>query len=332
MKYRFGIIGAGLIAQTHAKALLSLPNTELAGIADIDPERAASFSASFGITAYPSAEALLSDERIDAVCICTPSGFHCENAVAALEHGKHVVLEKPMALNVGDADKIIAACRRNQKQLTVMSQMRFADDIQKVRALAQAGAFGRISMCSLSMKFWRDESYYQASPWRGTKKYDGGGALMNQGIHGVDLLRYLAGNFTVTAAQARTMTHQIEVEDTVNALLSFENGAVGVLEASTCAFPGFDRRIELIGDRGHAILRDTTLESLVIDGKTVPCERNAGMTEAASNPSVSDCTLHARQISGFVDAAADGVPFAPGAEDGKEAIRTIREVYSLAGI
>ena len=104
------------------------------------------------------------------------------------------------------------------------------------------------------------------------------------------------------------------------------------MEASTCAFAGFDRRIELIGDRGHAILRDTTLESLVIDGKAFPCEKNAGMTEAASNPSVSDCTLHARQISGFVDAAANGVPFAPNAEDGKEAIRTIRQVYSLAGI
>ena len=330
MKLKFGIIGTGLIANTHVKALASLDEAELIGCADAVPGRAEAFAAPLGIRAYPDAEALLSDESIDAVCICTPSGYHCENALAALSHGKHVVLEKPMALDCASADRITAACREYGKHLTVICQNRFADSVRYVRSLVLQNAFGRISMCSLYMKFWRDESYYQANPWRGTKKLDGGGALMNQGIHGVDMLQYLVGGMTVTAAQARTMTHRIEVEDTVNALLTFENGAVGVIEASTCAFPGFDRRIEILGDRGHIILRDTEPESLVIQGEVIPCAQKKNAGEAAANPSVSDCTLHARQICNLIDAVNGRCPLVVDAEEGRKAVRIIEDVYRLA--
>ena len=332
MRIRFGILGTGLIASTHAAALASLSDAVLVGCSDADFSRAEAFAAAHHIRAYRSDAEMLSDEGIDAVCICTPSGYHTGHALNCLAHQKHVVLEKPMAFDVSAADRIIAACREHDRKLTVISQTRFAPDVIRVRELVGAGAFGTLSMCSLYMKYWREPSYYAASAWRGTKQYDGGGALMNQGVHGVDLLRYIAGDMTVTAAQARTRTHDIEVEDTANALLSFENGAVGVIEASTCAYPGFARQLELIGDRGHAIIRDTSLESLVIDGKEIPCENAVHTVEAANKPSVSDCTLHARQISNFIDAVMRGTPLESDASEGKKAIEIIERVYALAGI
>ena len=190
-KLRFGILGCGMIAKFHADAITSLENAILFGAADNNPATAQKYAAKYGIKAYGDYDQMLNDPQIDAVCICTPSGFHAENALKALKAGKNVVLEKPMALNTADADKIIATCTETGKKLTVICQLRFSEDILRVKKLISEDAFGKIVMCNLSMKYWREEEYYSQSAWKGTKKFDGGGALMNQGIHGIDLLLYI---------------------------------------------------------------------------------------------------------------------------------------------
>jgi len=330
-RIRFGIIGCGMIANIHARALLGMEGVELVGAADHDSLRAGEFAARYGIAAYPDVSAMLEDSGIHAVCICTPSGFHADGAIEALSHGKHVVLEKPMALDVESADRIVSACEANHCLLTVISQLRFSEDIRHVRQLVREGAFGRLTMCSLYMKYWRDPEYYSSSPWKGTSRFDGGGALMNQGIHGVDLLQYIVGDVQAAAAITGTLTHDIEVEDTAAALLTFENGAMGVIEASTCTYPGFDRRLEIIGDRGHVILRENTIEHLCIDGKAEDISSRSSDIGTASDPSVLDCRMHALQIANLAAAIRGEEELLIDAAEGRKAVKIIRDIYALAG-
>ena len=235
---RFGILGCGMIARFHADAIDSLENAQLLGAASANPDSAKAFAEARGIQAYESYEAMLADPKIDAVCICTPSGFHAENALQALRAKKHVVLEKPMAFTAAECQQIKEAADKSGCVLTVICQLRFSKDVQRIRKLLAENAFGKLVFCDLYMKYWRDPAYYASSNWKGTKEFDGGGALMNQGIHGVDLLLYLVGDAKVLCAKNKTHFHDIEVEDLSVAMLEFENGALGVIEASTCSNPG----------------------------------------------------------------------------------------------
>lgn len=326
----FAILGCGAIAAFHVDAIKSLPSAGLIGAADFDPTRAQAFAQRYGLQAYADFEQLLGDARVDTVCICTPSGLHAQQAIAALQAGKHVVVEKPMALNTADADAVIAACEKSGRQLTVISQLRFSEDIGRLRGLMEQKAFGRLVFCNLSMKYWRDPSYYASSPWRGTKRFDGGGALMNQGIHGVDLLQYLAGPATVIGARAKTRLHEIEVEDTAAALLEFENGAVGTVEASTCARPGFERKLEIIGTDGHAILRENRLEKLMIGGETLIDGLDDGEIPTTSgDPLAMSSHLHARQLAEFIDAVENGRRPLVDAYEGRKAIKLIEDIYQF---
>ena len=187
----FGLVGCGAAAITHARLLAEIPEARLAFVADKNYEAARAFAEKYGATAADSLDAMLSDETVDAIIIATPSCFHKENAIAALNAGKHVVLEKPMALSTEDCDEIIEHIKSSGKILTGMSQMRFSDDVLKLKRLISEGAFGRISLAELVMKYYRSSEYYSSSDWRGTLKYDGGGALINQGIHGIDLIMYI---------------------------------------------------------------------------------------------------------------------------------------------
>ena len=314
-----------MIAGIHASAIHAIPEALLVGVADAHAERATQFAAQHGVHAYESYEQMLSDPELDSVCICTPSGFHAENALAALQHGKHVVLEKPMALSVESADRIVAACDREGKLLTVISQLRFSADVQKVKALLAENAFGRVALCSLYMKYHRSEEYYASSPWKGTKAFDGGGALMNQGIHGVDLLEYIVGPVREVTGKARTLSHKIEVEDTAVAMLEFENGALGVIEASTCAYPGFERRIEIHGDKGYVLLRDNKIEKMMVNGE----ELSADVTDTGTSrdPAALNCEMHRRQIQNLLAAIRGEEALVVDAREGRKVIRVIEAVY-----
>jgi predicted dehydrogenase len=265
---KFGILGCGMIASIHADAIKNIENATLVGVADNNVEFARKFASKHSVKAFDCYEQMLKSD-IDVVCICTPSYFHAQNAIDALNSGKHVVVEKPMALCVADADRVDEASKRNNKLVTVISQLRFSDDVVRLKEYVESGAFGKISLCTLTMKYYRSKEYFASSNWKGTLKFDGGGALMNQGIHGVDLMQYIMGGVKNVSGKIGTLCHSVEVEDTAVATVEFNNGALGVIVASTCAYPGFDRKLEIHGEKGYAILTENNLEKLMIDGKDI---------------------------------------------------------------
>ncbi len=323
----FGILGCGMIADFHARAIAMLPDATLRGVADHAPERAANFAKSHGARAYEDYAAMLADDAIDVICICTPSGHHAENAIAALRAGKHVVLEKPMALNAADAARVTAECKARGLFLTVISQLRFSEDVQRIRALVGEGAFGKPIFCGLSMKYWRDPDYYANSPWKGTLALDGGGALINQGIHGVDLMLHIMGDATVAGADCRTLFHKIEAEDFCLALLEFDNGALGRIEAASCAYPGFQRSLEIIGSEGCAILRENRIEKLVVHGETVIDGLCADAADTSSDPAAMSAAPHAKQLQNLIDAIRGEAPLLVDATEGERTVRLIDEIY-----
>ena len=326
---RFGILGCGMIARFHADAIDSLENAQLVGAASANPASAKAFAESRGIRAYDSYEAMLSDPEIDAVCICTPSGCHGENAIQALNAKKHVVLEKPMAFTPEECGEIDETAKKNGRVLTVICQLRFSRDVQRIRKLLAENAFGKLVFCDLYMKYWRNPAYYSSSNWKGTKKFDGGGALMNQGIHGVDLLLYLVGDAKVLCAKNKTHFHDIEVEDLSVAMLEFENGAMGVIEASTCSNPGFERRLEITGTEGSVVLVENRIEKLILKGEDCTGVTEAKVSGTASDPAAMDFTLHAMQIGNFIKAIYGEEELVMSAKEGSRAVALIDTIYNF---
>ncbi len=322
----FGIVGCGMIADIHAQALRSLCGVRLVGVTDVNFTNAKAFAEKHGASAYETYEQMLSDENIDAVCICTPSGYHAEQAKKALLAGKHAAVEKPIAMTAQEADSVIEAANQSGKLLTVISQLRFSPDIIRLKEAVQNGRFGKIHFCNLYMKYWREESYYSGSRWKGSRMLDGG-VLMNQGIHGIDLLRFVIGGAKVIGSVADRLYHQIEAPDTALALLRYDCGALGTVEATTAAFPGFDLKLEIIGEKGYAMLEEDHLISLVIEGKEQPLASNAKSSGTASDPKAVGWKKHALQLRNFADAICGVAPLAIGGEDGRAAVSLISDIY-----
>lgn len=331
-KFRIGILGCGMIAKTHAAATQSIPEAEFAGAADFNRDAAARFCGQYGGRVYENELEMMKDEGVDIICVCTPSHCHAENAIRALQHGKHVVLEKPMALNTCEADKVIAACRESGRLLTVVSQLRFSPDIQHVRQLVQKQAFGKLVFCNLSMCYWRSEEYFSSSGWRGRKAFEGGGALMNQGIHGIDLMQYILGEPKVISSRVETRHHAVEVEDAAMAMVAFENGAMGMIQGSTCTWPGFERRLEIHGDRGYVILKENAIEQLNVPDDQMDLRKEATQGVGSYNqPDMIDSRMHAMQIQNLLDAIQGKANLLLSAEEGRKAIRIIEDIYNAAG-
>lgn len=326
-KIKFAILGAGVVAEFHADAIKSIENAELVGVYDPNFDNALKFSKKYSIVSYESYEKLLEDLNVDVVCICTPSSFHADNAIMALKYKKHVVVEKPMALCSADADRIIEEEKKSGCILTVISQLRFSDDIKTVKKLVEENAFGKISFCDLYMKYWRDADYYKSSNWKGTKAFDGGGAVMNQGIHGIDLVLYIMGNAKVIGSKTKTIYHDIEVEDTATALLEFDNGALGVIEASTGAYPGFERRIEIMGSTGYVILKENVIEKLVLNKEMVIDNDKAEVSNSSSVPESIGYEYHSRQLKNLIDAILGKDKLLIDCCEGKKALQLIEDIY-----
>ena len=328
-KIRFGILGCGAIARFHADAIGRIENASLIGVANASQERAQRFAQEYHVKAYTDFSRMLADENVDAVCICTPSGFHAENAIEALRAHKHVVLEKPMAFTKAEAKQIEEEVDKSGCVLTGICQLRFSEDVRRVKQLLAENALGKLVFCDLYMKYWRDQVYYASSNWKGTRRFDGGGALMNQGIHGIDLLLYLVGGAKVVFARNYTRFHDIEVEDASMAMLEFDNGAMGVVEGSTCAWPGFERRLEINGTKGSVILVENQIQKLIIEGETLVDRQSGPVNGAASNPMAFACDLHAVQLSNFIDAVCGRGELLMTAAEGGRAVSLIEEIYQF---
>lgn len=328
-KTGYVIIGCGVIAKFHVAAIRACPDAVVMGVFDLATDRAKEFAAQNGTKVYGSYEEVWNDEAVDAVTICIPSGLHSGCALEALRHGKHVLVEKPMALTLADCDAMIAEAEARGLKLGVVSQLRFSPGIQQAKQAMEAGVLGKLVCADLYMKFHRSQDYYDSSAWRGTWAMDGGGALMNQGIHGVDLLQYLAGPVGNVFARSKTLARNIEVEDTLSAVAEFESGALGVIQATTSMYSGFSRRIELCGEKGTIILEEDKilLWDIADDRGLAHDSFGASDVRSSSDPTQISAGGHARQIANFTAAVRGEEDLLIDGREGRKALEIILGCY-----
>lgn len=329
-KLNFALIGCGAIAVHHVAAMEYVEGAEFVAVFGANAEQAREFGAKHGLKVYETLEAMLADPEIDVVTICTPSGTHAELAIQAMTAGKHVVCEKPLALTNEDCEAVVEAAKKYNRKCEVICQLRFADTVRYVKKVLDEGHLGKITSVGIHMKYWRSDEYYDNSDWRGTWKYDGGGALMNQGIHGIDLLRYFMGSPTKISAICSTLAHNIEVEDTAVAIMEYESGTVGVIEGTTSVYPGYPRRLELCGTKGSIVMMDDTIEKWDVQGVAEPSFEKSAVGFGASDPNAIDCRGHAKQFNDIINAINNDTAVANSAEDGAATVALILGVYEAA--
>ena len=325
----FAIVGCGLISSFHISAIEAIPDAFLLGVYDNNSDIAEKTASEHNVRAYSSYEELLADNDVDVVCICTPSYLHGEMSIAAAIAGKSVLVEKPLALSLEQCDVLSDIASEKKVQIGVVSQLRFSNAFSKVKKVLNDGLLGRITRMDLYMKYYRTQAYYDNGGWRGKSATDGGGALMNQGIHGVDLLRYLGGPLKTVSAFSATLSHDIEVEDTLSAILSFQNGAIGVIEASTADWPGQPRRIEINGDSGFIVIQEDQIVEWKVEGEEL-LDFSSNNTSAAggfNDPSKISNVGHVRQIENFIASLKGDAELEVGIAEGREALRLILAAY-----
>ncbi len=335
---RFGIVGCGVIGPTHAEAITSLADAHLVAVADPIAGRADKLATKYGVTAYTNIQEMLDSERLDVVTICTPSGEHGKHARQAMHTGRHVIIEKPMEIARTAIDEILRTQQEMDVKLSVISQHRFDVATRQVHALVQEQAFGRLVLGNASIPWWRSQAYYNSGAWRGTWEFDGGGVLMNQSIHSIDLLQWLMGPVKSLYAYTDTLAHTMETEDVGVAVLRFTNGAVGTIAATTGAYPGITTRVEVFGDRGSACIENDQLGYLRLardeqeavndyGANTQHAPEPKNTSSAAQNPAALSTNSHALQIADMIRAIReDGTPLVDG-HAARQAVDIILSIY-----
>ncbi|MES2791132.1 MAG: Gfo/Idh/MocA family oxidoreductase [Planctomycetota bacterium] len=339
MTVGFGIVGCGMIASFHARAIQELPGSKVVAVHTSNPANAEKIAELVGGCAiYTDYAEFLKHPGLHIVNICTPSGAHLDPAIAAAAAGKHVVVEKPLEITLERCDQIIAACAQAGVQLCTIFPSRFSPANMALKHAIDSGKFGRLTLGDTYVKWWRTQEYYDNGGWRGTWKLDGGGAYMNQAIHNVDLLQWLMGDVAEVSGFTGTLAHErIEVEDTGVAVLRFKNGALGVMEASTSAWPGLLKKTEIHGTKGSAIVEQDDVLLWKFDPETpddqLTRERFAqkvGGSGGAADPKAISFQGHFKQLEDFVDAIQNGrKPFVDGAE-GRKSVEIILAIYESA--
>ncbi len=339
-EHGFGIIGCGMIAEFHTRAINEIPNARVIAALSRSPANGEKIAglAGKGCAIFDDLDALLAQPGLDVVCVCTPSGAHLEPAVRAAEAGKHVVVEKPLEITLPRCDAILSACDRAGVRLCTIFPSRFTPANLRLKEAIGLGRFGRLTLGDTHVKWWRTQDYYDSGGWRGTWQLDGGGALMNQAIHNVDLLSWLMGDVASITALSATLAHQrIEVEDTAVAALRFRNGALGVIEAATSAYPGLLKRTEIHGDRGSARVEqdDITLwefqEKVPSDNEVYAAMLGqSGFKAGASDPRGITHVGHRDQLIDFLHAIDHGRDAAVDGREGRKSVEIIRAIYRSA--
>lgn len=346
----YGIIGCGVIAPWHATSLTEhVRGARLLACCDEVPEKAQAFAERFGIPkVYTDYGELLQDPDVDAVSVCTPSGMHSEMVIAASNAGRHAITEKPMDITLPKIDEMIAVTRRNGTRLGVIFQRRTSPLWQRVRETVQSGALGRMVLGDAYLKYYRSQEYYDSGAWRGTWALDGGGALMNQGVHLVDQLQWIMGPVDTLFSFADHLARDIEVEDTTVTSLRFKSGAFGTLEGTTSVvgsadwkrsetgevtvskWGGMDHRLEFHGDRGTIMIDGERIVKWVVPGQKEPDFTETGEGSLASDPRAIGMRGHIVQLQDFVDAIREGRDPMVTGEDARPAVQIILAVYESA--
>ena len=328
MTIHVGLIGGGNISETHARAALSIPAVQVSAICGSNSAKIARLCGECGATPYADFEAFLKHKPMDFVAIGSPSGLHAAQGIAATKRGLHVVTEKPLDVSTQQGQELIAAAKQAGVKLGVFFQDRFKPDIIKVKRWLDAGLLGKPILADARVKWFRPPSYYADSRWRGSLALDGGGALINQAIHTVDLLLWLFGDVASVQAQKKTAMHKIEAEDTLVALLEFANGAVGVLQATTSAYPGYPRRLELTGTEGTVIIDHDKL--LAADLRNPPSDLKSlgdDQNPSSNSPAVSDVRGHRAVLEDFIEAIQTGRDPRCSGREGIRSLALVEAIY-----
>src|SRR5579883_614971 len=337
----FAIVGCGMIARFHVRALQEIPTARVAALVSRTKESATKLLDDTKLPSCPmfsSVEEAVKAPGVDAVIITTPSGAHREPALVAAAAGKHVVVEKPLEITGSRCQDIIDACDRAKVKLCTIFPSRFADSSATLKAAVTAGKFGRLTLGETTCKWWRSQAYYDEGGWKGTKALDGGGALMNQAIHNVDLLLWMMGDATHVSGFTATLAHErIEVEDTAVACLRFANGALGVIEAATSVHPGLPKTIAVHGDRGTVVIEQDDVLRWELTPETAEDRaikerfaQKTGASGGSSNPPAISHIGHARQLADFVRAIqTNSAPLVDGRE-GRKSVAVIEAIYQSA--
>jgi UDP-N-acetyl-2-amino-2-deoxyglucuronate dehydrogenase len=328
----FAIVGCGVIGPMHALAISELPAARVAAVCDIDAAKARALAERCGAEAYTDYAAMLLRRDVDVVVVATPSGLHADMGIAAARSGKHVIVEKPMDVSLAKADSLTAACREAGVKLSVMSQHRFDPAVEALRQAVAASELGALNFGAAHTKWWRAQEYYDSADWRGTRALDGGGALINQSIHYVDLLQYIMGPVAEVSAYAANRVHvRIEVEDVVLAAVKFKSGALGLIEGNTAAFPGLVTRLDIYGTDGLVVIEnDLVKEWRLRSGAACPAAADSGTVIAGTSSANIWHISHRRQIQDMIDAIRqDRLPRVDGAE-GRKPLEIVLAVYESA--
>jgi UDP-N-acetyl-2-amino-2-deoxyglucuronate dehydrogenase len=344
-KVRTALIGCGKVGQIHATALHSLPKSEFVAVCDNSVERSQAFAAKYGVAAYTDIREMISGERVQAVCLCTPHPVHAEAAIQAAEAGAHVLIEKPMAACLSDCDAMLEAARKNHVQLGVVSQRRFFPPVLRMKSAMDAGKIGTPVLGTFTMLSWRDEAYYQSDPWRGKWSTEGGGVLVNQSAHLLDLLQWFMGPIEEISGFTGNLNHPyIEVEDTAVATIRFRNGGLGAIATSLSQKPGIHTKVHIHGSNGASVGVQTDTGATFVAGMsgiseppfndvwTIPGEEHLlsefQMQDRASFSKV-DSTLyyHELQIEEFLEAVRTGQSPLVTGEEGRKVVEMFTGIY-----
>jgi len=330
-KVGFALVGTGMAGGFHAPELRHVRGAELVAVCSRNEERVRAFAAEHGVAHwFTDYRELLKLDQVDVVNVNVPTGLHAELTLAASEAGKHVLVEKPLEINLTRADKMIRVCRKNRTKLGVIFQMRFGRVAAQLKEAVGSGALGRVFLADAVDKSSRTAAYYGSAEWRGTKALEGGGCLMTQSIHIIDLLQYVVGPVRSVVGRVATQVHAIEVEDTATALVKFENGAMGVIEATTSIKPALKSRLEIHGERG-SIVANAQYDQILfwnVDGgqagiEVTPRVELGDIDDPWSYPQ----TRHRLQFQDMVDAIReDRDPVLTG-EDARESLAIVMAIY-----
>ena len=340
---RFAIVGCGVIGPLHAATIAGLPGrAQLVATVDVNADRAAVLAESHGAHPFTSLDEALAGPDVDTVAVCVPSGRHVDIAVQALQAGKHVIVEKPVDVSDEAASRLARVARDSPGTVTVISQHRFDPASRVVHDAVAAGRFGTITSGVASIALWRSQKYYDSGDWRGTWALDGGGALMNQGVHQIDLLVWMLGRPVRVHATTALLAHdRVEVEDTGVATIEFEGGALGVVHGTTAAYPGTANRVQVHGSRGSAVIDGDALAFFhAADPSSQVPDYGAGVSSdqsdrvlpgrGADDPGTGQVDAHTRQYVDFVDAVEEGREPVVTVAEARRTLALVNSIYASA--